>query len=1219
MGKRTKIPAEIERQIMLEAGHRCAVCGTPMPLERAHIIPWHRIKEHKARDLICLCANCHTRADSEKWGTKMLREYKRRPWVLRQFSVPEQIAEPMARLTFTVDPAPSEFDEQSQQWLKYAVAGFLRIQPESVQVVPVEDGNVRATVELPCSDAERLLSSYATGDPELAKYLAPLVLIGLEAAEDTTGFVATDAAGESGCPERTDSIIHNLPYPSIGQTFKGRSRATREISEQLCMTRTTAITQPRAIHGLGGVGKTRLAVEYAWDALRRKRYRVAFFVRAQTAAMLEGDIAELAAPNLLNLAEHGLPRQADVISAVTRRLSKSNDWLLIIDGVDSPSMVTFIREYLAKLCTGHIIVTSRLSNWPPGIVEVAVDVLEPTDSVAYLLERTRGKRVASSEDEALALDLSGKLDGLPIALEQAASYIAHRRVGFRDYLDEFARARQEVLSWYREGEVDYPVPVLAAWEATERQLGYGERAVLRISSFFASAPIPAKLFEAQPAVIGEAMQCIVEESGPIQIPTALSREKIRAMLGELTAFSMLKLEADHVTVHRLVQDSVRLRIASEHYRLWLLLVLRSVDAEIPDEPRPHDFRSWSMWRVMAPHVDSIAQHADAAGIPFLVGSLKNALGTYFLARARFSEAEPLLRRALELDESSFGPEHVFIGRDLNDLGQLCHALNRLDEAEPMMCRALAIAEKEHGQRSVGVSLCLNNLAGLLAQRGEFAEAERMYRQALSIAEEVCGQEHPDVAIRLHNLAGLLCLTDRFSEAEPMMRRALAIDEAALGPQHPNVAYRLFSLGSLLVRTGHLEEAEPLLRGALEVDLSSLGVQHPNVARDRRELARLLRQTNRLQEADLLFHQALESDEASFSSDHPQVVTGLQDAAASLRAAGRPREAEPLCRKLVGLLDQSDQPNGPELASALNELAVTLKTLNRLDEAEPLYRRALTIAEQSLGSQSTDVATYAHNLAVLLQEANRLQEAEELERRALGIDGAKWGPDHPHVARDLSGLAEVLRHQGRLSEAEDACRRAVDIAARSLGPGNDTLAVYLSNLSVIVQASGRLREAVDLASQAVSIGEAALGPNHPKLATRLNNLAVSLKDSGRLEEAEPVMRRVIAMMEASLGPRHPSVAVALNNLASLLCRSSRLAEAESLMARAVKIDESALVPTHPTYAVHLENTAGLLERMGRTREAAELYHKALAIYEVNLGRDHAECQAVRASLRRLRSS
>jgi hypothetical protein len=96
-GNRPAIPAEIAREILIESGHRCAVCGAGCPLERAHIIPWHKSREHKAEDLICLCANCHERADKEKWGEKTLRKYKQRPWVMRQYEKADDTPEPSAK------------------------------------------------------------------------------------------------------------------------------------------------------------------------------------------------------------------------------------------------------------------------------------------------------------------------------------------------------------------------------------------------------------------------------------------------------------------------------------------------------------------------------------------------------------------------------------------------------------------------------------------------------------------------------------------------------------------------------------------------------------------------------------------------------------------------------------------------------------------------------------------------------------------------------------------------------------------------------------------------------------------------------------------------------------------------------------------------------------------------------------------------------------------
>ncbi|MCK4473129.1 MAG: HNH endonuclease, partial [Anaerolineae bacterium] len=183
MPNRPAIPAEIERDILIECGHRCAVCGTPVPLERAHIIPWHKSKEHKAEDLICMCANCHERADKEKWGVKTLREYKKRPWVMRQcdYGAIENVPVPRIKVNIEIDMGLNDFSEMYQKLLQSGLSGFLEILPDLAQVVRVEAGSVIVTVELPVSGAERLLSAYREKDPELFKFLAPLVILSIYA------------------------------------------------------------------------------------------------------------------------------------------------------------------------------------------------------------------------------------------------------------------------------------------------------------------------------------------------------------------------------------------------------------------------------------------------------------------------------------------------------------------------------------------------------------------------------------------------------------------------------------------------------------------------------------------------------------------------------------------------------------------------------------------------------------------------------------------------------------------------------------------------------------------------------------------------------------------------------------------------------------------------------------------------------------------------------
>lgn len=176
MPNRPSIPAEIARKLLNECGHRCAVCGEPLPLEKAHIIPWRECKQHKAEDLICLCANDHQRADSEKWGEKTLREYKERPWVLRRFGSHDQMPEHTAKVVLTIEMELRHFDETTQDWIRYAIAAFLNVSPHHVRITSVKEGSVKVTIELPAESAGQLLNAHETKAPELFELLAPIEL-----------------------------------------------------------------------------------------------------------------------------------------------------------------------------------------------------------------------------------------------------------------------------------------------------------------------------------------------------------------------------------------------------------------------------------------------------------------------------------------------------------------------------------------------------------------------------------------------------------------------------------------------------------------------------------------------------------------------------------------------------------------------------------------------------------------------------------------------------------------------------------------------------------------------------------------------------------------------------------------------------------------------------------------------------------------------------------
>jgi type I restriction enzyme, R subunit len=139
VSRRSVIPAEITRQLLIESGHRCAVCGTPSPLERAHIVPLTAEGDNTADNLICLCPNCHMRADQENWPSSVLRKYKETPWVARKVQDESSKTVATQRVMLSLEMSSEDFSKD-QERMRNAIAAFLGISPEEVRIVSIEAG-----------------------------------------------------------------------------------------------------------------------------------------------------------------------------------------------------------------------------------------------------------------------------------------------------------------------------------------------------------------------------------------------------------------------------------------------------------------------------------------------------------------------------------------------------------------------------------------------------------------------------------------------------------------------------------------------------------------------------------------------------------------------------------------------------------------------------------------------------------------------------------------------------------------------------------------------------------------------------------------------------------------------------------------------------------------------------------------------------------------------
>ena len=345
----------------------------------------------------------------------------------------------------------------------------------------------------------------------------------------------------------------------------------------------------------------------------------------------------------------------------------------------------------------------------------------------------------------------------------------------------------------------------------------------------------------------------------------------------------------------------------------------------------------------------------------------NDWGLNLNSAAAYAEAEPVLRRALAITETTLGPDHPYVAIRLNNLASLLDDTGDYGGAEPLLRRALAIDEKTLGPDHSNVATRLNNLATVLKHKGDNAGAEPLFRRALAINEKALGPDNPDVAIDLNNLAVVLDDKGDYAGAETLYRRALAIGEKTLGPDHPDLATRLSNLAELLYKKGDLTGAEPLLRRALAIDEKALGPSHPFVAIALNNLATVLEQKRDFAAADPLLQRALAIDEKALGPDHPDISIRLSNLGLLRELQGDHAGAEPLLRRALAVAEKALGPDHPNVAKDLDNLAYVLEQEGDYAAAEPLYRRALAIEEKAFGPDHPDTKTIRGSLDALVKK------------------------------------------------------------------------------------------------------------------------------------------------------------------------------------------------------------------------------------------------------------
>jgi tetratricopeptide (TPR) repeat protein len=562
------------------------------------------------------------------------------------------------------------------------------------------------------------------------------------------------------------AAVWNVPQ-ARNPNFTGREEMLAELRAALASGQAAALTQ--AIHGLGGVGKTQLAIEYAYR--HRADYSVVWWVRAEEPAALAGDYAALAAA--LDLPQKEAREQAVIVEAVRRWLEANTGWLLVFDNAGEPADV---RGYLPQF-GGHVIITSRNPAWGAVARPLGVQVFERPTSVEFLLKRT------GDADREAAGKLAEALGDLPLALEQAAAYIEATGESVSGYLRMFRERRAELL---KRPSPTSDSTVATTWEMSSQEV---ERrsppaaALLNLCAFLAPDDIPLDIVQEAPELPEPLAEAV---ANAVQFDDAIAA---------LRRFSLVSRSGATLSVHRLVQAVTRERMAEEARKRWAAAAARAVNRAFPLES--DDVRTWPACSRLLPHALAAADQCEPLNMATdQTDRLLNQAGVYLKGRAEFARARACFERALKIAEAAYGPEHPEVASDVSNLGGVLHDQGDLAGARACYERALKIGEATYGPDHPNVAACVNNLGSVLRDQGELAGARACCERALKIDEAAYGRDHPTVAIRVNNLGGVLKALGDLPGARACAERALGIFRKFLGEGHPNTVRARKNLESL---------------------------------------------------------------------------------------------------------------------------------------------------------------------------------------------------------------------------------------------------------------------------------------------------------------------------------------------------------------------------------------------------------------------------------------
>ncbi|KJZ70348.1 hypothetical protein HIM_10277 [Hirsutella minnesotensis 3608] len=1026
-------------------------------------------------------------------------------------------------------------------------------------------------------------------------------------------------------------------------SYTQRDELWKELEEKLNIRHGKAsVPRAVAIHGLGGAGKSQLALKYAES--KRDRYNPILWIDATNKETVRSSFERCASE--LGLSGSGNEEQksalADARTVLTvlrwlrDRTEADDEWLVIIDNADDFSWG--IMNVIPKGERGSVIITSQDDQSrkliPAGCEEIQVDVMSRPEAATLLLHHLGlDIDVAPENIRRGSEEVVQELGNLALAIDLAGAYLAGAYIGndptpeqaLMQYLEDYKVHRDELLQMdmFR-GLRPTEKTVWTVWDTTLRKIARDHThlepgLLLTFLAHFKGTIVQDEMFRL--AALGARLL----DNGLVdEIPTYL-RQFFQGNEGKwdsflyrqsrelLVRYSLLHRVAGTwagVTMHKLVQWRTLRSEQGERWQWWYMLFILAACRQVTKEEHQPEFR-----RHLTVHLPDICGvcgnvGGDAEGHESFIGT---TLARVYYDEGRWEEAAKLFVQAMETSKTKLGADHPDTLTIMANLALTFSNQGLWEKAEKLFVQVIETSKTKLGADHPDTLTSMGNLALTFLNQGRWEEAEKLFVQVMETRKTKLGADHPDTLTIMANLASTFLNQGRWEEAENLAVQVLETRKTKLGADHPSTLTSMANLASTYRDQGLWEGAEKLEAQVMKTRKMKLGADHPDTLTSMANLASTFSNRGRWEEAEKLFVRVIETSKSKLGADHPSTLSSMANLASTYRGQGLWEKAEKLFVQVTETSKTKLGADHPSTLTSVANLASTFCNQGRWEEAEKLFVQAMQTSKTKLGADHPSTLTIMANLASTYRAQGRWEKAEKLFMQVIEASKSKLGADHPSTLTIMANLASTYRARGRWEKAEKLFMQVIEASKSKLGADHPSTLASMANLASTFSNQGRWEVAEKLEAQVMKARKAKLGADHPDTLTSMANLASTFSTQGRWEEAEKLEAQVMKARKAKLGADHPATLASMANLASTFSTQGRWEEAEKLEAQVMKARKAKLGADHPATLASMANLASTFSTQGRWEEAEKLEAQVMKARKAKLGADHPATLASMANL------